>query len=338
MWKNLDMTDLRGRDFLRELDFTRDEWTYLLDLAAHLKAGPRGNGLLAGQVFALVFEKTSTRTRSAFEVAAYHEGANVTYLDPSGSQFGHKESVPDSARVLARMFDGIQIRNDSQADIDTLAEYASVPVWNGLSDLWHPTQTLADQLTLREVTGKPDAEISFAYLGDGRNNVANSLLVGGALLGQDVRIIAPGQLQPAPEVVAEAHRLAAESGARVTITDDPGKVAGVDALYTDVWVSMGEETSVWEERIDWLTPYQVNAELMAEAGPQARFLHCLPAYHDLNTAVAREVSTQFGLTELEVTNDVFESEASAVFQQAENRLHTIKAVMVATASPEVVEV
>ncbi|HHW83976.1 MAG TPA: ornithine carbamoyltransferase [Actinomycetales bacterium] len=330
------MTDLRGRDFLRELDFSASEWTYLLDLSASLKATGRGGGRLAGQVFALLFEKTSTRTRCAFEVAAYHEGANVTYLDPQGSQMGHKESVADTARVLARMYDGIEHRGDDHGAVTTLAEYSSVPVWNGLSDLWHPTQTLADQLTLREVTGKADREISFAYVGDGRNNVANSLLVGAALIGQDVRIVAPPQLQPEAEVVAEARRLAEASGARLTITDDPGAVAGVDAVYTDVWVSMGEKKSAWAERIEWLKPYQVNSALMAAAGEQARFLHCLPAFHDQGTTVGQEVYTEFGLKELEVTDEVFESDASVVFQQAENRLHTIKAVMVATASPDVV--
>ncbi|MDO5495266.1 MAG: ornithine carbamoyltransferase [bacterium] len=329
--------DLRGRDFLRELDFAPEEWTYLLDLAAFLKSAPRGGGRLAGQVFALLFEKTSTRTRCAFEVAAYHEGANVTYLDPQGSQMGHKESVADTARVLARMFDGIEHRGDDHEAVTLLAENSDVPVWNGLSDLWHPTQTLADQLTLREVTGKPESEISLAYVGDGRNNVANSLLVGAALIGQDVRIVAPPQLQPAPEIVAEARRLADASGATVTITDDPAAVAGADALYTDVWVSMGEKKSAWVERIEWLMPYQVNAQLMAQAGPQAKFLHCLPAFHDQGTAVGRDIFTEFGLSELEVTDEVFESDASVVFQQAENRLHTIKAVMVATASPEVVE-
>ncbi len=330
------MTDLRGRDFLRELDFTAEEWTYLLDLSAYLKAEGRGGGRLAGKVFALLFEKTSTRTRAAFEVAAYHEGANVTYLDPSGSQMGHKESVADTARVLARMFDGIEHRGDSQAAVTELAEHASVPVWNGLSDMWHPTQTLADQLTLREITGKHDRDVSFAYLGDGRNNVANSLLVGAAMIGQDVRIIAPPQLQPAPDVVAEAERLAAASGARVTVTADIDAVVGADALYTDVWVSMGEPKSVWAERIELLAPYQINAALMAKAGQQAKFMHCLPAYHDRGTAIGEQIYSDFGMPELEVTNEVFESAQSVVFQEAENRLHTIKAVMVATASNDVV--
>lgn len=330
------MTDLRGRDFLRELDFIAEEWTYLLDLSAYLKAEGRGGGRLAGKVFALLFEKTSTRTRAAFEVAAYHEGANVTYLDPSGSQMGHKESVADTARVLARMFDGIEHRGDSQAAVTELAEHASVPVWNGLSDMWHPTQTLADQLTLREITGKHDRDVSFAYLGDGRNNVANSLLVGAAMIGQDVRIIAPPQLQPAPDVVAEAERLAAASGARVTVTADIDAVVGADALYTDVWVSMGEPKSVWAERIELLAPYQINAALMAKAGQQAKFMHCLPAYHDRGTAIGEQIYSDFGMPELEVTNEVFESAQSVVFQEAENRLHTIKAVMVATASNDVV--
>lgn len=328
--------DLRNRDFLRELDFTPAEWTYLLDLSAFLKATGRGGGRLAGKVFALLFEKTSTRTRCAFEVAAYHEGAHVTYLDPAGSQMNHKESVADTARVLARMFDAIEHRGDSQVAVEALAAASSVPVWNGLSDLWHPTQTLADQLTLREITGKPDRDIVFAYIGDGRNNVANSLLMGAALIGQDVRIIAPAALQPAPDVVAEAERLAAASGARLTVSDDPGAVAGVDAVYTDVWVSMGEEKSVWADRIELLRPYQVNAALMGAAGSQARFLHCLPAFHDQGTTIGQEIFAQFGVSALEVTDEVFESDASVVFQQSENRLHTIKAVMVATAGDQVI--
>lgn len=327
--------DLRGRSLLKELDLTVEEWELLLDLAVALKAAKRDGReepALTGRSIALVFEKTSTRTRCAFEVAAHDQGAHVTYLDPAGSQIGHKESVKDTARVLGRMFDGIQYRGSAQRNVELLAEHSGVPVWNGLTDDWHPTQSLCDALTMREHAGKPDTEIAHAYVGDARFNTGNSLLVTGAMLGMDVRVVAPRSLWPAPHVVATAQSYAARSGARVTVTDDLALgVRGVDFVSTDVWVSMGEPREVWAERIAALTAYQVNAGLLDATGnPQVRFLHCLPAYHDLETDVGRQVHAEFGLTELEVTHEVFESDASVVFDQAENRLHTIKALLVAT--------
>ena len=326
---------LFGRHFLKELDFTAVEWGSLLELAAELKAAKKAGRevqRLVGKNIALIFEKTSTRTRCSFEVAAYDQGARVTYLDPSGSQMGHKESVADTARVLGRFYDGIEFRGKEQAHVETLAELSGVPVWNGLTDQWHPTQMLADQLTMIEHSGKPIQQIAFAYLGDARNNVANSLLISAALMGMDVRMVAPAQLQPETEIIDAAHDLAATSGARITITDDPATgVAGVDFLYTDVWVSMGEPKEVWDERINLLRPYQINQALVQATGnPNVKFLHCLPAFHDRNTTVGQDIYTKTGMDGLEVTDDVFESPLNAAFDQAENRMHTIKAVMVAT--------
>ena len=326
---------LFGRHFLKELDFTAVEWGSLLELAAELKAAKKAGRevqRLVGKNIALIFEKTSTRTRCSFEVAAYDQGARVTYLDPSGSQMGHKESVADTARVLGRFYDGIEFRGKEQAHVETLAELSGVPVWNGLTDQWHPTQMLADQLTMIEHSGKPIQQIAFAYLGDARNNVANSLLISAALMGMDVRMVAPAQLQPETEIIDAAHDLAATRGARITITDDPTTgVAGVDFLYTDVWVSMGEPKEVWDERINLLRPYQINQALVHATGnPNVKFLHCLPAFHDRNTTVGQDIYTKTGMDGLEVTDDVFESPLNAAFDQAENRMHTIKAVMVAT--------
>lgn len=327
---------LSGRHFLRELDFSAEEWGSLLDLAGELKAAKRSGcevRRLVGRNIALVFEKTSTRTRCSFEVAAYDQGARVTYLDPSGSQLGHKESVADTARVLGRFYDGIEFRGSRQEHVETLAELSGVPVWNGLTDQWHPTQMLADQLTMLEHSGgRPLGKVSLAYLGDARNNVAHSLLVSGALMGMDVRMVCPGELRPEAGVLAAAEGLAAGSGGRVTVTEDPAAgVEGVDFLYTDVWVSMGEPKEVWDSRIGLLRPYQVNAALVRATGnPGVRFLHCLPAFHDRGTAVGAEIYDRTGMEGLEVTDEVFESEASIVFDQAENRMHTIKAVMVAT--------
>lgn len=326
---------LRQRSVVKETDFTPPEWSGLVDLAGELKAAKRAGRQqqrLRGKNIALIFEKTSTRTRCAFEVAAYDEGAAVTYLDPAGSQIGHKESVKDTARVLGRMYDGIQYRGSSQANVETLAQFAGVPVWNGLTDDWHPTQSLCDMLTMREAAGKPDNEICFAYLGDARNNVANSLLVSGALMGMDVRMVAPQELWNEAEITAEAQAIASTTGARLTHTEDVvDGVAGADFLYTDVWVSMGEPKAVWDERIRLLRPYQVTTEILGMTGnPSVRFMHCLPAFHDRNTDVGEQIYQQSGLTELEVTDEVFESEHSIVFEQAENRMHTIKAVLVST--------
>ena len=326
---------LLGRSFLKELDFTADEWRSLLDLSAELKAQRREgreNRRLVGKQVALLFEKTSTRTRCAFEVAMADQGGTTTYLDPSGSQIGHKESAADTARVLGRWYDGIEYRGAGQDVVETLAANAGVPVYNGLTDDWHPTQMLADQLTMLEHCDKPLNEIAFAFLGDARNNVGNSLLISGALMGMDVRMVAPASQHNAEEVVAEARRIAEDTGARITVTDDVAEgVRGVDFVYTDVWVSLGEPKEVWAERIALLRPYQVNAELLAATGnPQVKFMHCLPAFHDLETSVGRDLKEQFGIEGVEVTDDVFESEASIVFDQAENRMHTIKAVLVAT--------
>jgi len=327
--------NLRNRSFVKEVDFTPKEWKFLLDLAAELKAAkyagterPR----LAGKNIALIFEKTSTRTRCAFEVAAFDQGARITYLDPSGSQIGHKESMADTARVLGRMYDGIEYRGSAQALVETLAEYAGVPVWNGLTDEWHPTQTLCDMLTMREHSYKHDEEISFAYLGDARNNVGNSLLVSGAMMGMDVRIVAPKEQWNHESVVKQAQDIALETGARITQTDDVAQgVQGVDFVYTDVWVSMGEPQEVWEERIHLLRPYQVNSHLLNMTGnPAVKFMHCLPGFHDRHTKVGEELFQKTGMTALEVTDEVFESKHSIVFDQAENRMHTIKAVLVAT--------
>jgi ornithine carbamoyltransferase len=327
--------NLRHRNFLKELDFTPKEFASLIDLAAELKAAKRAGTerpRLRGKNIALIFEKTSTRTRCAFEVAAHDQGAHVTYLDPSGSQIGHKESMKDTARVLGRMYDGIEYRGSSQELVEELGAYAGVPVWNGLTDEWHPTQMLADMLTMREHSDKPLHKISFAYLGDARNNLGNSLLIAGAMLGMDVRLVAPKQLWSAPEIFEEAERIAERTGARVTRTEDVAEgVAGVDFLYTDVWVSMGEPKEVWDERIALLKPYQVNADVVKATGnPDVKFLHCLPAFHNRETKVGEDIFQKTGMTALEVTEEVFESERSVVFDEAENRLHTIKAVMVAT--------
>ena len=327
--------NLKNRSFLKLLDFTPKEIEYLLDLAADLKAAKKAGTEqqhLKGKNIALIFEKTSTRTRCAFEVASYDQGAHVTYLGPTGSQIGIKESMKDTARVLGRMYDGIEYRGFAQKTVEELAQYSGVPVWNGLTNEFHPTQILADFLTMREHAGKPLQQVAYAYLGDARFNMGNSLLVGGAKMGMDVRIVAPKALQPAADLVAQCRAVAAETGARITITDNVDEgVRGCDFLYTDVWVSMGEPAEVWAERIALLKPYQVNAALMARTGnPACKFMHCLPAYHNLETQVGRDVHKQFGLNGVEVTEDVFESPASIVFDEAENRMHTIKAVMVAT--------
>ncbi|GAA0692297.1 ornithine carbamoyltransferase [Streptomyces cellulosae] len=328
-------TPLAGRHFLKEVDFTAEEFRGLLELAAELKAAKRAGTetpYLRGKNIALIFEKTSTRTRCAFEVAAADQGASTTYLDPSGSQMGHKESVKDTARVLGRMYDGIEYRGDSQAKVEELAAFAGVPVFNGLTDDWHPTQMLADVLTMTEHSDKPLTEIAFAYLGDARFNMGNSYLVTAALLGMDVRIVAPKTYWPAQEVIDRARELAAASGARITLTEEIAEgVAGADFVATDVWVSMGEPKEVWGERIAALAPYAVTMDVLRATGnPDIGFLHCLPAFHDLGTAVGRDVYEAHGLESLEVTDEVFESAHSLVFDEAENRMHTIKAVLVAT--------
>ena len=327
--------ELHGRSFLKLLDLTPREIQYLLDLARDLKRAKREGTerpTMTGKNIALIFEKTSTRTRCAFEVAAHDQGAHVTYLGPTGSQIGIKESMKDTARVLGRMFDGIEYRGFAQTTVEQLAAYSGVPVWNGLTNEFHPTQILADFLTMTEHCEKPLKDISYAYLGDARFNMGNSLLVGGAKMGMDVRIVAPKSLQPAPELVAQCQAIASETGARITITDDvDAGVKGCDFVYTDIWVSMGEPAEVWKERIDLLMPYQVNAKLMERTGnPDCKFMHCLPSYHNLETQAGRDVYKQFGLDGVEVTEDVFESPNSIVFDEAENRMHTIKAVMVAT--------
>jgi len=328
---------LRNRDFLTEIDFTTQELAFLLDLARDLKRAkysgtevPR----MQGKNVALIFEKTSTRTRCAFEVGAYDQGARVTYLDPVSSQLGHKESAADTARVLSRFYDAIEFRGSAQATVETLAEFSDVPVYNGLTDEWHPTQMLADFLTMIEHGhGKPVEEISYAYLGDARSNMGHSLYVMGAIMGADVRIVAPKALWPAEDVQAIAQERAATSGARLTLTEDVAAgVHGVDYVHTDVWVSMGEPKEVWDQRVALLAPYQVNAAALEASGnPQVKFMHCLPAFHDTNTVVGRDIAEKTGMTDgLEVTHEVFESPYNIAFDQAENRLHTIKAIMVAT--------
>jgi len=326
---------LSGRDFLKETDFSREEMLHLLDLAGDLKraryAGTE-RPQLTGRQIALIFEKASTRTRCAFEVAAKDQGAHTTYLGPDGSQIGHKESINDTARVLGRMYDGIEYRGFDQATVESLAEHAGVPVWNGLTNQFHPTQSLCDVFTMREHSNKPLGQISYAYLGDARFNMGNSLMTMGALLGMNVRIGAPKELWPDPEQVDAAHRLAEAAGGTVTITDDPhGAVRGVDFVHTDVWVSMGEPKEAWGERIRLLRPYQVSTELLkATANLDVKFMHCLPSFHNRATAVGEQIYREFGLDGLEVTEEVFESPASLVFTQAENRMHTIKAILVAT--------
>jgi ornithine carbamoyltransferase len=328
--------NLRHRSFLKELDFTPDEIRFLIDLSAQLKAAKYGGyerQTLRGRNIALIFEKSSTRTRCAFEVAAYDQGARVTYLDPSGSQMGHKESVKDTARVLGRMFDGIEYRGKSQHAVEELAQYSGVPVWNGLTDEWHPTQMIADMLTMREHSDKPLHDVAFAYLGDARNNMGNSLLVTGALLGMDVRLVAPKEVWPDEKaVVGPAKDIARQTGAELTLTEEiETGVRDVDYLYTDVWVSMGEPKEVWDERIALLKPYQINSKVVAATGnPKVKFMHCLPAFHDRETKVGEDIFEKTGLDALEVTNEIFESQRSIVFDEAENRLHTIKAIMVAT--------
>jgi len=328
-------TNLHARHFLKLLDFTQHEIEHLLDLAAELKWA-KSSGTeeprLTGRNIALIFEKTSTRTRCAFEVAAYDQGAHVTYLGPSGSQIGAKESMKDTARVLGRMYDGIQYRGHGQSIVEELAKYAGVPVWNGLTDEFHPTQVLADFLTMREHCDKPFSEIKFAYLGDARNNMGNSLMAGAAKMGMDFRAAAPIACQPTEELQLVCKKIAAESGAKILITEDIAEaVKDCDFLYTDVWVSMGEPDEVWGQRIALLNPYQVNKEVMELTGnPKVKFLHCLPAYHNRDTKIGADIYQKFGIESMEVTDEVFESEASIVFDQAENRMHTIKAVMVAT--------
>jgi len=327
--------NLRNRHFLKLLDFTPQEIRFLLELAADLKkakyAGieqPR----LVGKNIALIFEKSSTRTRCAFEVAAYDQGAHVTYLGPSGSQMGAKESMKDTARVLGRMYDGIEYRGFGQNIVEELARYAGVPVWNGLTNEYHPTQVLADFQTMLEHSDKPLNQIKFAYLGDARNNMGNSLLVGAAKMGMDFRAVAPQRVQPSQELVEKAEQIAQETGAKISITDDLAQgVRGCDFLCTDVWVSMGEPETVWQERIKLLKPYQVNAAAMEKTGnPVVKFLHCLPAFHNRETTIGEEIYQKFGLEAMEVTEEVFESDACVAFDEAENRIHTIKAVMVAT--------
>ena len=327
--------DLRGRHLMKLADYSPEEITYLIDLAAELKAAKREGReeqKLVGKEIALIFEKDSTRTRCAFEVAAYDQGAHVTFIGPSGSHMGHKETVKDTARVLGRMYDAIEYRGFAQDTAEELARWAGVPIYNGLTDEWHPTQILADFLTFREHIGKPLHEVAFCYLGDARFNMADSYLIGGAKLGMDVRIASPRSLWPRDEIVAQARSIASETGAQITISEDAAEaVKGADVLLTDVWVSMGEADEVWAERIELLRPYQINAETMAATGnPDAKFMHCLPAFHNTETQVGKEIFEKFGMEALEVTEEVFESPASLVFDEAENRLHTIKAVMVAT--------
>jgi ornithine carbamoyltransferase len=327
--------DLHGKSLLRLADFSPEEITYLIDLAAELKAAKREGReeqKLVGKEIALIFEKDSTRTRCSFEVAAYDQGAHVTFMGPSGSHMGHKETVKDTARVLGRMYDAIEFRGFDQEAAEELAKWSGVPIYNGLTDEWHPTQILADFLTFKEHIPKPLNEVVFCYLGDARFNMADSYLVGGAKLGMDVRIASPKSLCPSDEIVELARSIAAETGATITITDDVAEaVRGADALLTDVWVSMGEPDEVWAERIKLLTPYQVNAKAIELTGnPDVKFMHCLPAFHNTDTQVGKEIFEKFGMEALEVTEEVFESPASIVFDEAENRMHTIKAVMVAT--------
>lgn len=328
--------NLRNRSLLTVQDYTQQEFKYLLDLARDLKRAKYARTEqehLKGKEVCLIFEKTSTRTRCAFEVACHDQGATVTYLDPSGSQIGHKESFKDTARVLGRMFDAIEYRGASQSGVETLAKYAGVPVYNGLTDEYHPTQMLADVMTMREHSDKPLTQIKYTYVGDTRSNMGHSLMIAGCLAGMDVRICGPRKLWPADEYVAIARDLEKRYGAKLIITEDvKAAVDGVDFIHTDVWVSMGEAKEVWKERIELLMPYQVNAELIkASKNPHVKFMHCLPAYHDTETTIGKQIAEQYGITNgLEVTNDVFESELNVCFDQAENRLHSIKALLVAT--------
>ncbi len=327
--------DLRGRSIVKELDFTADELLFLLRLAGDLKTAKRQGyerQHLTGKNIALVFEKASTRTRCAFEVAAHDQGAHVTYLGPEGTHIGQKESMKDTARVLGRMFDAIEYRGFSQQAVEELARHAGVPVYNGLTDDFHPTQMLADVMTMQEHSPKALTDISYCYLGDAAFNTGNSLMVVGTMLGMDVRICAPRRLWPNPELVESARGIAAASGSRLTVTEDIDEgVAGVDFLYTDVWLSMGQPASEWKDRIDWLLPYQVNAKMVARTGnPDMKFMHCLPAFHDRRTTIGEQLYELCGLDALEVTDEVFESPASIVFDEAENRVHTIKAILIAT--------
>lgn len=331
--------NLKGRNFLKLLDFTPDEIQYLIDLAARLKADKKAGTekqMLKGKNIVLLFEKDSTRTRCAFEVGGYDQGAQVTYLGPTGSQMGKKESIADTARVLGRMYDGIEYRGYGQEIVEDLAKYAGVVVWNGLTNEFHPTQIIADLLTMREHSDKPFNQMKFCYLGDARNNMGNSLMVGCAKMGIDFRAACPKSCAPADELVAECRKIAEQTGAKITITESVEEaVKDCDFLYTDVWVSMGEPDEVWAERIKLLKPYQVNAAAMKATGnPNVKFMHCLPAFHDLNTKVGLDMNKKYGLPAMEVTDDVFESPASIVFDEAENRMHTIKAVMVATLAGE----
>ena len=327
--------NLRNRSFLKLLDFTPDEIRFLLKLSADLKAAKYGGyerRRLVGKNIALIFEKTSTRTRCAFEVAAYDQGAHVTYLGPEGTQIGHKESMKDTARVLGRMYDAIEYRGFSQETVEALARYAGVPVYNGLTAEFHPTQVLADMLTMQEHNEKPLRQVCYCFLGDAHNNMGNSLMVGGSKLGMDVRLCAPRSLWPSDELVAACRAIATQTGARLTLTEDLDEgVAGADFLHTDVWVSMGEPDEVWQERTALLRPYQVNSEAVRRSGnPDVQFMHCLPAFHNRETKVGEQIYQKFGLESMEVSEEVFESERCVVWDQAENRMHTIKAVMVAT--------
>ena len=328
--------NLKGRDFLTLLDYTPEEIAYLVDLAAELKAKKKAGVLhdvLRGKNVALIFEKTSTRTHCSFEVAAHDLGMGSTYLDPTGSQIGKKESIADTAQVLCGMFDGIEYRGYGQEIVNELAKYSTVPVWNGLTNEFHPTQILADFLTIKEHFGKL-AGLKFAYMGDARYNMGNSLMIGCAKMGLHFVACAPKAYWPAPELVEKCKAIAAETGATITLSDDTDAVKDADVVYTDVWVSMGEPVEVWAERIEALAPYQVNTELMAKAKPTAVFMHCLPAYHDHKTAVGKEMGEKFGRDAMEVTDEVFTGPQSIVFQEAENRMHTIKAVMAATLGAE----
>ena len=328
--------NLRNRHFLKLLDFTSGELQFLLDLAADLKKAKytgTEQKRMSGKNIALIFEKSSTRTRCAFEVAAQDQGAHVTYLGPSGSQIGHKESMKDTARVLGRMYDGIQYRGYGQSVVEELAEYAGVPVWNGLTDEYHPTQILADFLTMQEHSrGKHLHQVKFAYLGDARNNMGNSLMVGAAKMGMDIRLVAPKAYWPEESLVAQCEAISQSTGAKITLTESVADgVKGCDFLYTDVWVSMGEPPEAWDERVAIMKPYQINMDVIKATGnPHVKFMHCLPAFHNDETTVGKEVAEKYGMQGLEVTEDVFESEHSIVFDEAENRMHTIKAIMVAT--------
>lgn len=326
------MTDLKGRDFLTLKDFTTEEIQYLLELSAELKEKKKKGipvDVLKGKNVALIFEKTSTRTRCSFEVAAYDLGMGVTYLDPTGSQIGKKESIADTARVLSRMYDGIEYRGNGQHIVEELAKYSDVPVWNGLTNEYHPTQILADMLTIKEHFGRLKG-IKFVYMGDARYNMGNSLMIGCAKLGLDFTACTNKKYFPNKELVSYCESIAKENNCTITLTEDTDAVKNADVIYTDVWVSMGEPDEVWETRIKDLLPYRVDMDIMKKAGEQAIFLHCLPSFHDLNTTIGKEISEKFGINEMEVTNEVFESEKSLVFDEAENRMHTIKAVMYAT--------